>query len=79
MNCTANNNPGSSPNSPVDATHPNIGGIAPGKAPTNTAQGVIRLRGVYTATYKKSAKANITATEWFSNYMVLIKKKGIVN
>ena len=42
-----NNIPGSMPNSPVAATQPNINGIAPGKAPTNTDKGVTVFKGVY--------------------------------
>lgn len=41
------------PKSLVAATHPNINGIAPGKAPTNTDKGVFVFKGVYKNTYIK--------------------------
>ena len=47
INCTKNKTPATRSNFPVAATAPNIGGIAPGKAPTKTAQGVNLFNGVY--------------------------------
>ena len=45
-NCIANKVPGSIPKSFRAATHPNINGMAPGIAPTNTAKGVFVFKGV---------------------------------
>ncbi len=42
----ANKIPGSNPKCPDCATHPIIGGKAPGNAPTATAIGPTRFRGV---------------------------------
>ena len=44
--------PAAIPKLSVAATKPNKNGIAPGTAPTVIAKGEIRLRGVYTKTYK---------------------------
>ena len=38
----------------VTATHPNIKGIAPGKAPTKTENDVLRFKGVYAKTYSNN-------------------------
>ena len=54
VNWTKNNTPGSNPNEFVWAMAPSIGGIAPGKAPTNTDHGVILFMGVYKKTYDRS-------------------------
>src|SRR5690606_22760764 len=45
-NCIINKVPGSIPKLSVAATHPNIKGMAPGKAPTKTAKGVLVFNGV---------------------------------
>ena len=45
-NWIANNVPASIPNPPLAATQPNIKGMAPGKAPTKTANGVFVFKGV---------------------------------
>ena len=50
MNCMANKTLASMAKLLVTATHPNINGIAPGRAPTNTENEVLRFRGVYAKT-----------------------------
>ena len=46
INWIKNNNPGMKPKCPVCAIAPNIGGSAPGNAPTKTAHEVRLLSGV---------------------------------
>ena len=58
------------PNSFVAATHPNIKGMAPGKAPTNTDNEVFCFNGVYTQAYKKMDKLAKKAVLRFIKYRV---------
>src|SRR5690606_6300480 len=64
--------PGSIPKLSVAATHPNIKGMAPGKAPTKTASGVIVFKGVYTLVYKNMEIAPNMAVFGFKKYKLTI-------
>lgn len=72
-----NNTPGRSPKLFVAAIAPNIGGIAPGIAPTKTAQGEILFIGVYIKTYETYAKSPSKAEETLirnSKYVPIAKE-----
>ena len=58
--------PGSIPKLPDADTQPNMNGMAPGIAPTNTDNGVRVLSGVYAQVYKKTEIAPNMAVFGFS-------------
>ncbi len=69
MNCIPKIISASCDIAPVAAVHPKSGGNAPGMAPTNTAMGPTRFKGVYTKLYSTIDKIDNDVVSQLVNTM----------